>query len=269
MEKKMEDVTVRCRCCFRNLQNLASSVWINLVVNIVCRPQSFATFRTSSKIYSYLRYYHKSCVSKYNAQKLERAVKRSEKTLKRPSSSETIEESGPSKRTRSHDEKITFGESKCLFCITVDVEENMCAAGTMHATDEKTDKKHVVNFTEQLKIQALKLNKSHIIETLSSVGDVTAKEIWYHKLCYNTFINSYDSLLRKEAKEAQEKKDNEFHKAIFFRRVVVYVIEQRNMSDVFAFPVRELETMYEELLQSENIPYTSRSSRFRTQSSKR
>ena len=39
MEKKMEDVTVRCRCCFRNLQNLVSSVWINLVVNIACQDR--------------------------------------------------------------------------------------------------------------------------------------------------------------------------------------------------------------------------------------
>ena len=91
--------------------------------------------------------YHKKCVSDYNKTKLERAIKRSEKALKRPTLT-IFDESGPSKRTRRHDEKIKFGESKCLFCVMVDDTANMCAAGTLHATDVKADKKHAVKFTE-------------------------------------------------------------------------------------------------------------------------
>ena len=63
------------------------------------------------------------------------------------------------KRSRRSDcpTKIEFGELKCLFCWEIDSSENLCAAGTMHATSEKVNEKHVQNFSEKLSEKALKL----------------------------------------------------------------------------------------------------------------
>ena len=204
--------------------------------------------------------FHHTCVSKFNNHKLQRAIKRHQKFRK----SEETEDECPSKRTRRNNEKINFGEAKCLFCLQTDQKTNMSAAGTYHATDKKTDKSHVAKLTKQLIAYALKLNKSHIVETLSS-GDVTSNEIWYHKWCYHRFINEYDAAIKLEAKDTESKNDEEFYKAISFRKIVNFIQEQRTLNDVMAFTVRELETMYEDLLQNKNIPYTSHSSRFGSQ----
>ena len=206
--------------------------------------------------------FHHSCISKYNNQKLQRAQKRAQKTSKDQMPAD--EESGPSKRTRRDGEIIKLGERKCLFCLKLDEEEFMCAAGTLHATADKLDENHLKKITTQLKAQALKLNKSHILEKLAT-GDVKTNEIWYHTVCYKGFINSYNALLRLEAKKSGQNNEDEFHKAIFLRRIVHYVTEQRNSSEILAFEVLKLETMYKELLEIENIPYTSHSSRFGSQ----
>ena len=91
--------------------------------------------------------YHKSCVSEYNAQKLQREMKRNQKLLDTSltvSSSSSIETLAK-KRVRQSDsiEKLSLGESKCLFCRILDKQSNLCAAGILHAQLDKVRTSHV------------------------------------------------------------------------------------------------------------------------------
>ena len=124
--------------------------------------------------------YHESCVSEYNAQKLQRAMKRNPKLLDTSltelssSSIETVAR----KRVRRSDsiEKLSLGKSKCLFCRILDKLSNLCPAGTLHAQSDKVHTFHVSQFTETLRIKALKLYETQVLTAIST-GDVTANEI--------------------------------------------------------------------------------------------
>ena len=99
------------------------------------------------------------------------------------SSSSSIE-TVAKKRVRRSDsiEKLSLGESKCLFCRILDKPSNLCAAGTLHAQSDKVHTSHVSQFTETLRTKALKLNETQVLTAIST-GDVTANEIYYHKKC--------------------------------------------------------------------------------------
>ena len=177
--------------------------------------------------------YHKSCVSQYNSQKLQRATKASKRAKTLPLKPED-DECGPSKQTNRNDcgSKIGLGELKCLFCLQIDIPENFCAAGTMHAKSEKVDRHHVLRFTETLKTKALKVGQSHVLAKLST-GDVTANEIYYHKKCLKFFNNAYNSVLQREMRQNDYDPNVEFQKELHFRRVVNHVIEQKQMRRIF------------------------------------
>ena len=91
--------------------------------------------------------FHKSCVSEYNAQKLQCAMKRNQKllgsslTVSSSSSIETVAK----KRVRRSDsiEKLSLGGSKCFFC-------RILNTGPLHAQSYKVDTSHVSQFTETL-----------------------------------------------------------------------------------------------------------------------
>ena len=205
--------------------------------------------------------YHNKCVSRSNDQKLQRVKKRSlkaEKVYSEPG----LDETSQSKRKKRNDSDSSFclGELKCLFCMQVDISENLCAAGTMHAKSKKVDSDHVLQFTETLKTKALKLNQTHVLAALLT-GDVTSNEVYYHKMCLIAFNNRYNSALQREMAEPVDDADVQFQKEIYFRRVIHYVNEQCKIC-VFAFEVHELEVMYQELLESDGILYSSHVSRF-------
>ena len=98
--------------------------------------------------------FHKSCVSEYNAQKLQCAMKRNQKllgsslTVSSSSSIETVAK----KRVRRSDsiEKLSLGESQCLFCRILEKQSNLCAAGTLHAQSDKVYTSHVSQSPETL-----------------------------------------------------------------------------------------------------------------------
>ena len=133
----------------------------------------------------YKAVFHKS-LSEYNAQKLQCAMKRNQKLLGSSptvSSSSTIE-TVAKKRVRRSDsiEKLSLGESKCLFCRILEKQSNLCAAGTLYAQSDKVYTSHVSQSPETLRTKALKRNETQVL-TANSTDDVTPYEIYYHKKC--------------------------------------------------------------------------------------
>ena len=57
-------------------------------------------------------------------------------------------------------EKLSLGESKCLFCWILDEQSNLCAARTLYAESDKVHTSYVSQFTEVLQTKALKLNET-------------------------------------------------------------------------------------------------------------
>ena len=82
------------------------------------------------------------------------------------------------KRFRRSDstEKLSLGESECLFYRILDKPSNLCAAGALYAQSDKVHTSHVSQFTETLRIKALKLNEIQVLTAIST-GDVTANKI--------------------------------------------------------------------------------------------
>jgi len=62
-----------------------------------------------------------------------------------------------------------------LFCLKVDSNENLCAAGTLYATSQEVNKTHVLDFTEQLKSKAPTIGKRDIMSNLST-RDLSTRE---------------------------------------------------------------------------------------------
>ena len=102
--------------------------------------------------------YHHSCTAKYNARTFQRAVTRNKKK-----SAEESSHPGCSRRSVS-DTSHTLGELLCCFCSKVDEYKNLVAAGTFHATGNKTDPSHVQNISEKWKTMAAVTNNMNFSE---------------------------------------------------------------------------------------------------------
>ena len=90
-----------------------------------------------------------------------------------------------------------MNDLKCLFCLKIDADENLAAAGTLHAKEKKVVPTHVRQFTETIKEKALKMGKTRILAHLA-VGDVKTNQVYYHKVCLTSFNNEYVSAIRRE-----------------------------------------------------------------------
>ena len=100
-------------------------------------------------------------------------------------------------RCSNGDETYDIGTLICIFCKHSDNEENLCAAGALHATT-KVKLNHVTIFTEKLKSMAVEVGNDDVLSKLSS-GDVASNEIYYHKICYINFRTQYRDTLQKKA----------------------------------------------------------------------
>ena len=89
----------------------------------------------------------------------------------------------PKRPRRSNgDETYDIGTLICIFCKHSYNAENLCAAGTLHATTKKVKLDHVSIFTEKLKSMAVEVGNDDVLSKLSS-GDVASNEIYYNKIC--------------------------------------------------------------------------------------
>ena len=146
-------------------------------------------------------------------------------------------------KIRNEETIIRMNELKCLFCREQDTDENLVAAGTMHATKEETDPKHVTQFTKTLKEKALKLENSGVLSALA-FGDVKTRQIYYHKQCLKDFNNEYAKALRREQAIQNEDAVSDLKKEIAFRRIINYVMQKRREDHFDCIEVAQFELMY-------------------------
>ena len=77
-------------------------------------------------------------------------------------------------------------------------QEDLCAAGQLYSNvRDKSDHRHIKQFTEQVLNMAMDLNDTTILEKLST-GDVKAKELFYHNKCYAYYKFLHQQKLSKK-----------------------------------------------------------------------
>ena len=136
--------------------------------------------------------YHKTCYSKYNQRMLNRLIEKMDDVNISISDSDII---SPKRPRRSNGD---IGTLICIFCKHSDNAENLCAAGTLHATTKKVKLDHVTIFTEKLKSMAVEVGNDYVLSKLSS-GDVPSNEIYYHKIWHINFRTQYRDNFAKKA----------------------------------------------------------------------
>ena len=102
--------------------------------------------------------------------------------------------------------------------------------GTYQATKLTTKSDHVQNLTSNWTEMTTKLDHKAVLRLLRS-GDVASNELYYHNICYDTIRYQCRIITKSES----DLKDSEMS------------------SPGNLYPVTELETMYYNLLKSDNI----------------
>ena len=97
--------------------------------------------------------YHRSCYKKHNQQKLERAIEKFNNVSHKPDDVE-ISNSPPVKRRSMTPKSDVTKKRICCFCKQSDDNINLRAAGTLHATQIKTDIEHVTSFAKKWLLMA-------------------------------------------------------------------------------------------------------------------
>ena len=144
-------------------------------------------------------------------------------------------------------ETTQIREVICIFCKINDVSQNLCAAGTLHATSKKVNLKHAFSSTEKFN----PLNASVAL-------------IYYHKSCYKIFLSRYQQIIYKKLNSDKEMMENskKLVKAMRLSQIVNHVYDQKRYESISSFEVSALEKSYLNLLSNDNIIQTSHVSRF-------
>ena len=138
------------------------------------------------------------------------------------------------------------------------LSDNLIAAGTLYATETKTKHEHVNQLTEKWKNMAALLEKTYLLNQLSSV-DVASNELYYHRRCKTKFDNECRDATRKKSTEDQ---NEEWIKELTWSKMVCYVRETTLQKPNIKCRVTELDEMYKQSLASHNIHYCPHSTRF-------
>ena len=202
--------------------------------------------------------YHKTCYSKYNQRMLNRLIEKKDDVNMSISDRDII-----SPKRSNGNETYDIMTLVCIFCKHSDNAENLCAAGTSHATTKKVKLDHVTILTEKLKSMAVEVGNGDVLSKLSS-WDVASNEIYYHKICYINFRTQYRDTVQKKPNDANEqiKEKESLIKTMRFSQVVDHIYDQKRYESVSSFEVAELEKAYLNLLKNDNIEQTSHVSRF-------
>ena len=142
---------------------------------------------------------------------------------------------------------------------------NLCAAGAYHAKRTKNNVTHVSNLTKKWIDIAKVINDDVILWKLSD-GDVTVKELFYHKLelktCLQTFKRQSDQALRKTTQSTHDGNgDTHWIKINALNTVYSFIFEEK-CQGVEVFYAKDLEKIYLEILSEHGIQYESHTSWF-------
>ena len=130
--------------------------------------------------------------------------------------------------------KKSLGDSFRAICGEDDGDDNLHAAGNLHASCESTDASHVKALVSQWKSMALKVGNDGLLSHLSS-GDICSNELYYHG---RRNIDLWNECHKIDAAETSN--IISWKKAQAFHSVVTHVIEQVNVDSEISIPVKEL-----------------------------
>ena len=187
--------------------------------------------------------YRHNCFSKYSDSKLLRFTEPSKKRKC------TEDEKG---------RKSTRLSADCCWSSKEDVDANLEPAGTYQATKLTTKSNHVKDLTAKCIEMATKLNHEPVLRLLSS-GDVASNELYYHDKCYDTIRHQYSKFTKSD--ESSSMRDKEC-KQIALKNIIFYLKDSKMFNPGNLYPVMELETMYSDLLKSDNIHHNNHTTTF-------
>ena len=105
-----------------------------------------------------------------------------------------------------------------------------------------------------------KLNYEAVLRLLSS-GDVAINEFYCHDKCYDTIRYQYSKFANSESDKSLSMRDTEC-KQIALKKVILYLKDSQMSNPGNLYPVMELETMYSDLLKSDNIHHNNHANTF-------
>ena len=207
------------------------------------KPDFYASLKDKAR-------FHRSCTKPYDKQKINRLRAKKNRT-------QDIQQAGPSTNTRSSVETFSFGASFCAICGESDAEENLHAAGTLHATLEDVDMAHNLALTVQWKTMAMKVGNERLLKLVSSGGDNNCNELYYHGKCNVDMWNQCKKIdAEKTSTETTWKKAQAFHS------VVTHVIEKMTDDPATSLPVEGLNELYANNLKEMGIEEQCQTTRF-------
>ena len=128
------------------------------------------------------------------------------------------------------------------------------------ATKLTTKLNHLKNLTAKWIEIATKLNHQPVLRLLSS-GDVASNELYYHDKCYDTIRCQYSKFIKSKSDESSNMRGTEC-KQIALKKVIFYLKDGERSNPENLYPLMELETMYSDLLKSDNIHHNNHTTTF-------
>ena len=99
---------------------------------------------------------------------------------------------------------------------------------------------------------ATKLNHESVLRLLN----IASNELYYHDKCYDTIRYQYSKFTKSESNESSSMRDTEC-KQIALKKVIFYLKDSEMSNPGNLYFVMELETMYSDLLKSDNIHHNN------------
>ena len=212
------------------------------VMNDDGKPDLYASIKDKTQ-------FHQKCKNGYDKQKINRILaKRKKQNQNRENSAKPV--------TRSSIPKKDFGAPFCAICGEEDDENNLHAAGTLHATKVDVDTSHNDALTTKWKSMAIKVGNEGLLNLLSS-GDTSCNELFYHGQCN---VEMWNECSRIDAN--QKSTDMAWRKAQAFHSVITNVIEKMMDDPDTSIPVKELNQMYVENLKEIGMDEQCQTTRF-------
>ena len=141
-------------------------------------------------------------------------------------------------------------------------QENMRAAGTLHASKNKVDADHNQALTDKWKMMAAVLGRQDILKRLSS-GDLAANSLFYHDRCYKEFLNQYYKKLKESDCDLNfGGMNHEMIRDLAFSKVVHYVYNKEATQPGSSYTVLDLEETYLEFFKNHDVYNKSHITRF-------
>ena len=173
-----------------------------------------------------------------------------QKEMKQKEGTEGNDIKSPPCKRRSFVTPITSNQITCCFCRETDAEENLIAAGTLHASKTKAGATHVKTLTETW-IEMTKCLEDEYLLVMLAHGDIASNELFYHKpnvkCCYQKYRKRYLKRL-KEIKFNNDQNSEDWLKIYSLNKTIYFIKHKENEIPGTVFEVKLLENIYIDIL---------------------